>query len=132
MAEDFRLKSKDQISGVKDDEFFQIKDELKSILYHKGMYLAEDETAGALHLGKEIFNNALDECNNDNPHWKNKKKEITVEFYESERRFVITDNGRGIPTDILTDAVMNRHTSTKTVGISSARNKKMTGLNGEN
>ena len=127
---DYRLTSKDKIDGIKDDQFFQIKDELQAIKSATGMYLAEDQTAGALHLEKEIFNNALDECNNTNSHWKNRKKEITVEFYESERRFVTSDNGRGIPLDMLTEAVMNRHTSTKIVGMSTARSKKMTGLNG--
>ena len=127
---DYRLNSKDQVVGIKDDQFFQIKDELQAIKSATGMYLAEDQTAGALHLEKEIFNNAMDECNNDNGHWKNTKKEITVEFYESERRFVTSDNGRGIPIDMLTEAVMNRHTSTKIVGMSTARSKKVTGLNG--
>lgn len=127
---DYRLTSKDSVKGITDDQFFQIKDELQAIKSATGMYLAEDQTAGALHLEKEIFNNALDECNNSNSHWKNRKKEITVEFYESERRFVTMDNGRGIPMDMLTEAVMNRHTSTKIIGMSTARNKKVTGLNG--
>lgn len=127
---DYRLKSSDTISGVQDDQFFQIKDELQAIKSATGMYLAEDQTAGALHLEKEIFNNALDECNNNNSHWDTHKKDIFVEFYESQRKFVTTDNGRGIPLDMLTEAVMNRHTSTKIVGMSEARSKKVTGLNG--
>ena len=53
-----------------------------------------------------------------------------VEFYESERKFVVTDHGRGIPVDILVNAVMKKHVSTKFLAQSDTRNKRITGLHG--
>jgi DNA gyrase subunit B len=129
-SKDVSLKSKDVVTGISDDQYFQIKDEFQQIQSSLGMYISKGNTEGALHLEKEILNNALDECTNGNEFWNTHKKELTVSFYESERRFITSDNGRGIPLDILVDAVMRKHTSTKTIGISSSRNKKQTGLNG--
>lgn len=124
------LTSKDSVEGIKDDEFFYTQDELEAIRRHKTMYISRDQTDGAVHLFKEIFANAIDECNNNNPHWKNVQKEITVVYYESERKIIVMDNGRGIPSDILVSVVMKKHASTKTIGLSSSRNKKVTGING--
>ena len=124
------LKSTDKIEGIKDDEFFYTQDELETIRRHRGMYVPRDQTDGAIHLFKEVFANSIDECNNQNSHWEKNKKEITVIYYESERKFVVMDSGRGIPADILSSVVMKKHASTKTIGLSEARNKKVTGLNG--
>lgn len=124
------LNSVDTVDGIHDDKFFHTKDELAAIVMHRGMYVPRDQTEGAVHLFKEIFANSIDECNNKNSHWDKNKKEITVIFHESECRFTVYDNGRGIPADILTSVVMNKHASTKTIGLSEARNKKVTGLNG--
>ena len=124
------LNSDDSISGIKDDDFFYTKDELQAIRLHRTMYISADGTDGAIHLFKEILANSIDECNNNNPHWKDLNKEITVIFNQSKREIIVIDNGRGIPVDILTKVVMQKHASTKTVGISNIRNKKVTGLNG--
>lgn len=124
------LTSSDKIEGIKDDAFFHIEDELQAIRLSLGMYISKDQTDGAIHLFKEIFANAIDECNNNNTHWDKNKKEITIIYHESERKIVVMDNGRGIPTDILTSVVMKKHASTKTIGLSESRNKKVTGLNG--
>lgn len=124
------LTSKDSVEGIKDDEFFYTQDELAQVRNHKTMFISKDQTDGAVHLFKEIFANAIDECNNDNPHWKKVKKEISIFYYESERKIVVCDNGRGIPSDILVNVVMKKHASTKTIGLSESRNKKVTGLNG--
>ena len=124
------LTSKDIVEGIHDDNFFYTEDELSQVRLHKGMYISRDQTDGAVHLFKEIFANAIDECNNDNPHWNKVKKEIMVIYYESERKIIVMDNGRGIPSDILVSVVMKKHASTKTIGLSESRNKKVTGLNG--
>lgn len=124
------LTSSDKIEGIKDDAFFHIEDELQAIRLSLGMYISKDQTDGAVHLFKEIFANAIDECNNNNSHWDKNKKEITIIYNESERKIVVIDNGRGIPADILTSVVMKKHASTKTIGLSESRNKKVTGLNG--
>ena len=124
------LSSQDRVDGIKDDEFFYTQDELMAIRLHRGMYISRDQTDGAVHLFKEIFANAIDECTNQNEHWKGISKEITVIYHESERKLTVMDNGRGIPADILVSVVMKKHASTKTIGLSQARNKKVTGLNG--
>ena len=124
------LESKDSVQGIKDDQVFYTKDDLQSIRLHRTMYISSDQTDGAVHLFKEAFANAVDECNNKNPHWDKTKKKISVTYYENQRKFVVMDNGRGIPMDILADLVMKKHASTKTVALSKARNKKITGLNG--
>lgn len=97
---------------------------------HTSMYIASRKTDGAIHLLKEILANAIDECTRETEYWNGKKKLINVLYEESARRITVTDNGRGIPADILVSSVMKKHTSTKTVALSEARNKKVTGLNG--
>ena len=130
VADEVALTSTDRVEGIQDDVYFQIKNEFDQVRSSLGMYISSGGNIGALHLLKELTNNCLDETNNENPHWKNHNKEVVIEFYESERRFVVSDNGRGIPTDILVSAVMHKHTSTKTIGISQSRNKKQAGMNG--
>ena len=79
---------------------------------------------------KEVFNNSLDEMNNkQNAHKKIKR--IYVSFSEKKQKFTVMDEGRGIPMDILKDAVMTKHVTTKNLSLSESRNKKQTGLNGE-
>lgn len=124
------LESNDKIEGITDDKFFYTQDDLETVRRHLGMYISKDQTAGAVHLFKELLANSIDETNNKNPHWDKNKKEITVVYYESERKIIVMDNGRGIPADILVSVVMKKHASTKTIGLSEARNKKVTGLNG--
>lgn len=124
------LKSKDIVNGIQDDQFMYVQDELMTIRNFKGMYISRDETDGAVHLFKEIFANAIDECNNTNPFWDTHKKEITVTYEESIRKITVSDNGRGFPMDVMVSAVMKKHASTKAIGLSKTRNKKVTGLNG--
>ena len=113
VADEVALTSTDRVEGIQDDVYFQIKNEFDQVRSSLGMYISSGGNIGALHLLKELTNNCLDETNNENPHWKNHNKEVVIEFYESERRFVVSDNGRGIPTDILVSAVMHKHTSTR-------------------
>lgn len=124
------LESKDSISGVKDDQFIALRDELMSIRYSIGMYVGDGGNKGAMHLFKEIFNNSLDEMNNAQNAYK-KVKRIYVSFSEKEQKFTVMDEGRGIPMDILKEAVMTKHVTTKNLTLSDSRNKKQTGLNGE-
>lgn len=124
------LKSTDAVKGIQDDEFFYSEDELSQIRNNLTMYISRDGNDGAIHLFKEILANAIDECNNVNSHWKKHKKNISVAFLESKGSITVSDNGRGIPADILKDVIMKKHASSKTVGVSDSRNKKVTGLNG--
>ncbi len=120
------LITKDKIDGVKDDVFIHLADEITSIRETKTMYIPGTQNDAAMHLLKEIFNNSLDEVNNAN----STGKRIYVEFYQSECKFIVTDEGRGIPIDILADAVMKKHVSTKFVNLSASRNKRLTGIHG--
>ena len=49
-----------------DDEYVQLSDEFEQIRTCIGMYISYRGTKAAIHLFKEIFNNALDECVNPN------------------------------------------------------------------
>jgi DNA gyrase subunit B len=120
------LVSKDSVEGIHDDTFIHLADEITSIREAKTMYIPGTENTAALHLLKEIFNNSLDELNNPNSIGNT----IYVEFYKSECKFVVTDNGRGIPIDIISDTVMKKHVSTKFMNLSDSRNKKQTGIHG--
>lgn len=124
------LQSKDSVNGVKDDQFIALRDELQSIRYSIGMYIGDGGNKGAMHLFKEVFNNSLDEMNNEQNSHK-KVKRIYVNFSEKSQKFTVMDEGRGIPMDILKEAVMTKHVTTKNLTLSESRNKKQTGLNGE-
>lgn len=124
------LQSKDSVNGVKDDQFIALRDELQSIRYSIGMYIGDGGNKGAMHLFKEVFNNSLDEMNNEQNSHK-KVKRIYVNFSEKSQKFTVMDEGRGIPIDILKEAVMTKHVTTKNLTLSESRNKKQTGLNGE-
>ena len=124
------IQSNDSVNGIKDDQFIALKDELVQIRLARGMYVGDGGNKGALHLFKEVFNNSLDEMNNiANAH--KKVKRIYVSFSEKLQKFTVMDEGRGIPMDILKDAVMTKHVTTKNLTLSESRNKKQTGLNGE-
>ena len=124
------IESKDSINGIHDDQFIALRDELVSIRYARGMYVGDGGNKGAMHLFKEIFNNCLDEMNNEQNAYK-KVKRIYVSFSEKKQKFTVMDEGRGIPMDILEEAVMTKHVTTKNLVLSESRNKKQTGLNGE-
>ena len=123
------LKSTDSINGIKDDQFIALRDELQAIRLSMGMYIGDGGNKGAMHLFKEVFNNSLDEMNNEQNSHK-KIKRIYVSFSEKKQMFTVMDEGRGIPMDILEEAVMTKHVTTKNLTLSDSRNKKQTGLNG--
>ena len=111
------LKSTDSINGIKDDQFIALRDELQAIRYARGMYIGDGGNKGAMHLFKEIFNNCLDEMNNEQNAYK-KVKRIYVSFSEKKQKFTVMDEGRGIPMDILEEAVMTKHVTTKNLVLS--------------
>ncbi len=97
------------VQEFKDDEYVQLQNEFDQIRTCIGMYISYRGTPAALHLFKEIFNNALDECVNEN----SPANKIDVYYEEGTRVIMVTDNGRGIPFDKLKDVVTKKHTSTK-------------------
>jgi DNA gyrase/topoisomerase IV subunit B len=59
------------------------------------MYISYLGSQGAFHLCKELINNAIDECINQN----SPGKTISIFINESENTITISDDGRGIPLD---------------------------------
>lgn len=106
-----------------DDEYQQITDEFKQIQTCVGMYAGSKGVKGKLHLFKEIFNNALDECSNEG----SPANEIGVTLDEKINLLVCTDNGRGIPFDKLIEVSSEKHSGTK---FGRKFNKRSTGCNG--
>jgi DNA gyrase subunit B len=86
----------------RENEFAQVRGSL-------GVYVGRGEAAGALHLLNEIVANSIDECTNPN----SPGDTIWVTFFEKECKFIIEDNGRGIPLDILYGVISKKHYSTK-------------------
>lgn len=113
------------VMAFKDDEYQAITNQFKQIQECIGMYISEAGTAGAIHLLKEIVNNAMDECINEN----SPADTIIIEYYEALGRFVVTDNGRGIPFEELVRTCSEKHTSTK-FNSNRQYNKYSAGCNG--
>lgn len=108
-----------------DDEYQAITDQFKQIQECIGMYISAKGTEGAFHLFKEIYNNALDECVNEN----SPADTITTEFYGDSNMFVVKDNGRGIPFEEMVRSCTEKHTSTK-FNANRGFNKYSAGMNG--
>ena len=79
----------------KDDQFVTITNEFEQIQKCVGMYISSGGTTGAIHLFKEMFNNALDECVNEN----SPANRIDVIFDTKTQQITVMDNGRVIPFD---------------------------------
>lgn len=82
-------------SVYKDDNIEHIESDVEKIRVKTEMYISYRGSKGALHIGKEVVNNGIDECLND----KSPADTVTVFFKENENQLVVEDNGRGIPFD---------------------------------
>ena len=111
--------------AFKDDAYQEISNEFQQIQECIGMYISTKGHDGAFHLYKEIFNNALDECANEN----SPADTITTDLYEDTDMIVVADNGRGIPFDEMIKSCSQKHTSTK-FGNNRDSNKYAAGMNG--
>ena len=80
-----------------DDIYQESTNEFEQIRTCLTMYISKDQTEGALHLLKEIVNNALDECTNVN----SPSRKVDITFDEETCEFIVSDEGRGIPFDVL-------------------------------
>ena len=78
-----------------DDNIRYIESDIVKIQTKPGMYISYLGSRGALHLSKELINNAIDECINKN----SPGDSITVHLDEGENTITVSDNGRGIPFD---------------------------------
>ena len=75
-----------------DDKIEHIESDIEKIQTKPGMYIAQIGSMGALHLCKELINNAIDECINKNSPANN----IDIFLDEGENEITVSDNGRGI------------------------------------
>lgn len=96
-------------SAFRDDVYVYRDNELEQIRGSLGMYIGQGDKEGAMHLVNEILTNSIDECTNPS----SPGNTIWFTFMEKECRFIIEDNGRGIPLDILPDVIQKKHFSTK-------------------
>lgn len=78
-----------------DDVIEHIESDIGKIQRKPNMYISYLGHQGALHLGKEIINNAIDECINQN----SPADTIDVYLDETDNVFSVSDNGRGIPPE---------------------------------
>lgn len=94
---------------IVDDTYQYLESELQQIRLCSGMYIGSGGLNGAIHLLNEIVANCIDECTNPS----SMGNTIWITFMEKECKFIIEDNGRGIPLDILFDVISKKHYSTK-------------------
>jgi DNA gyrase/topoisomerase IV subunit B len=80
-----------------DDKIEHIESDIEKIRRKPNMYISYLGTKGTLHLCKEIINNAIDECINPNSPAKN----ISIYVDEIDNAITVTDDGRGIPFDMI-------------------------------
>ena len=62
----------------KDDKFDYIESDIEKIQRKSGMYISYVGKKGALHLTKELIQNAIDECENVNSPCKNILIKISI------------------------------------------------------
>ena len=79
----------------KDDKFDYIESDIEKIQRKSGMYISYVGKKGALHLTKELIQNAIDECENINSPCKN----ILIKLNTDIDTISVEDDGRGIPED---------------------------------
>lgn len=119
LEDDQKLESMDDIYESLVDEFEQVR---RCI----GMYISYLNTDAALHLFREILQNAIDEFMNRKIAFEDSR--IWVDIDEKTQTFTIRDGGRGIPFSKLKEVCMKKHVSTKYERTDSM--KRFSGRNG--
>ena len=82
-----------------DDNIEVIEDDVEKIRKKTEMYIGYKGSQGAIHLGKELIQNNIDEVLNP----KSPGDTISVFLDEKNNMLVSSDNGRGIPFDKILD-----------------------------
>ena len=80
-----------------DDKFDHLESDIEKIRLRHRQYISYSNEAGAKSVVDEIFHNADDECKNP----RSPGNKINVRFSELDGFIEISDNGRGMPTDIM-------------------------------
>lgn len=95
------------MAKFKDDDIRVITDDLERLRERTTMYISYKGDKGALHLCKELINNAIDEAMSP----KSPCKNIQVIFNDKENRLTVSDDGRGIPFQHVIDVVSQLQSS---------------------
>ncbi len=85
------------MSKFKDDVFDHLESDIDKIRVRHRQYISYSNEQGAKSVVDEIIYNGLDECKN--PRSPGNKIHVTMD--DRDGFITVTDNGRGIPTDIL-------------------------------
>lgn len=116
--------SKKEVKNKYVEEEMQVmEDDLDKIRTAPLMYISRLGELGAIHLAKELINNNIDECINENSPGEN----IYLVLNEDVNMFTAEDDGRGLPFDKMLDACTKMQSSTKFNKLS---NQKAAGVNG--
>lgn len=90
------------MSTYADDKFDYIERDIDKIKMKPGMYISYAGERGAVHLAKELIQNAIDECENK----KSPCRNIDIILDTKADRLTVEDDGRGFPeTDVTLDTV---------------------------
>lgn len=92
-----------------EEKMVSITEDLDKIRTKPLVYISYVGKQGALHLGKELINNGIDEC--INPH--SPGKNIGIELDGRINKMTVTDDGRGFPFAGMVESCTVIHSSTK-------------------
>ena len=95
------------MAKYKDDNITVITDDLERLRERTTMYISYKGEKGALHLCKELINNAIDESMSPHSPCKN----IYIAFDVKENKLTVKDDGRGIPFEHVIDVVSQLQSS---------------------
>lgn len=95
------------MAKFKDDDIRVIEDDLERLRERTTVYISYKGDKGALHLCKELINNAIDEAMSP----KSPCKNIQIVFNEKENRLTVSDDGRGIPFQHIVDVATKLQSS---------------------
>lgn len=95
-----------------DDELTVVRGVFDRVRLFIGMYIGQGGTTGAMHLVNEIVTNSIDEAISE----ESPCDKVDILFDEAECKFIVSDNGRGIPFDRLVTITTEEHSTTKLIG----------------
>lgn len=93
-----------------DDKYTNIRVDIEKVQTKPTMYISYTGPRAALHLTKEIINNALDEHLNEN---SISDGTINIHYDETDNMIYVEDTGRGIPFEEVSNACTILHSGTK-------------------
>lgn len=99
-----------KMQQIVDDVYTNIREDIEKVQAKPTMYISYTGARAALHLAKEIINNAIDEFLNPN---SISDGTIEIHYDQSENMLFVSDTGRGIPFEELENACTILHSGTK-------------------